>query len=117
MKRAVITRSIVVNGHKASFTLEDQFWAGLKEIANHDHWTLSKLVAKIDGKRRSGNLSSSLRMFVLDYFRTREASRIPSPDSHDDAPSMWPMAVASNQQAREDGSQVPAFSGMVAKKE
>ena len=97
MKSAVVTRSIVVNGHKASFTLEDQLWAGLKEIADHDHRTLSKLVAKIDTKRLSGNLSSSLRMFVLEYFRAHEESQIPSHDGHDDGPSMWPMAVAGNQ--------------------
>lgn len=97
MKSAAITRSIVVNGRKASFTLEDQFWAGLKAIANHDHRTLSKLVAKIDTEHRNDNLSSALRMFVLDYFRAHEESRIPS---HDDGPSMWPMAVAGDQQHR-----------------
>ena len=117
MKSAVIKRSIVVGGHKTSVSLEDPFWAGLKEIANHDHQTLSKLVAKIDTKRLSGNLSSSLRMFVLDYFRAHEESRIPSHDGHDNGPSMWPMAVAGNQQPREDGGQVVAFTDVAAKKE
>jgi predicted DNA-binding ribbon-helix-helix protein len=82
MKSAVIKRSIVVGGHKTSVSLEDPFWAGLKEIANHDHQTLSKLVATIDTERRSGNLSSSLRMFVLDYFRAHEDGRISSHDGH-----------------------------------
>jgi predicted DNA-binding ribbon-helix-helix protein len=86
MKSAVIKRSIVVGGHKTSVSLEDPFWAGLKEIANNDQQTLSKLVAKVDTKRRSGNLSSSLRMFVLDYFRTHHESRIARADGHD--PSM-----------------------------
>lgn len=77
MKSAIIKRSIVVGGHKTSVSLEDPFWAGLKDIAQYDHQTLSELVANIDAKRRSGNLSSSLRMFVLNYFRTRDQSRIP----------------------------------------
>jgi predicted DNA-binding ribbon-helix-helix protein len=117
MKSAISKRSIVVGGHKTSVSLEDPFWAGLKEIAQHDHETLSKLVAEIDTKRRNGNLSSSLRMFVLDYFRTHEESRIPSHDGHDDGPSMWPTAVAGNQQPREDGGQVAAFVSVAAKKE
>lgn len=91
MKSAICKRSIVIRGHKTSVSLEDPFWVSLKEIAKHDDQTLSKLVAKIDTKRRSGNLSSSLRMFVLDYFRTQKEGRVPG---HDDAPSMWPMAVA-----------------------
>lgn len=117
MKSAISKRSIVVGGHKTSVSLEDPFWVGLKEIAQHDHQTLSKLVANIDTKRRSGNLSSSLRMFVLDYFRAHEEIRIPSHDGHDNGPSMWPIAVASNQQPREDGGQVAAFTGVAAKNE
>jgi predicted DNA-binding ribbon-helix-helix protein len=117
MKSAISKRSIVVGGHKTSVSLEDPFWAGLKDIAKHDHQTLSKLVAKIDTKRRSGNLSSSLRMFVLERFRAHEESRIPSHDGHEDGPSMWPMAVAGNQQPREDGGQVAAFTSITAKKE
>ena len=100
MKSTISKRSLVVGGHKTSVSLEDPFWAGLKEIAQHDHQTLSKLVAKIDTTRRTGNLSSSLRMFVLDYFRTHGATRIASPDGHDDGPSMWPMAVTGDQQHR-----------------
>jgi predicted DNA-binding ribbon-helix-helix protein len=115
MKSSIIKRSVVVKGHKTSISLEDPFWAGLKEIAKHDCQTISEVVAKIDTKRRSGNLSSSLRMFVLDYFRADEKSRIPSHNGHDDDPSMWPMAVASNQQPRQDSGQVAAYAGVAAK--
>lgn len=114
MQSAISKRSIVVGGHKTSVSLEDPFWAGLKEIAKHDHQTLSKLVAKIDTERRSGNLSSALRMFVLNYFRTHEESRIPS---RDDGPSTWPTAVLGNQQARERAGQVAAFTSAAPNKE
>ena len=114
MKSAIIKRSIVVGGHKTSVSLEDPFWAGLKDIAKYDHQTLSGLVANIDIKRRSGNLSSSLRMFVLNYFRSHDESRIPG---HADNPSMWPMTVASDHQLREHVDQVAALTGAAAKKE
>src|SRR5712671_1173890 len=70
MKSPVVKRSIVVAGHKTSVSLEDAFWKGLKEIANQRDMTVSELVASIDSGRRHGNLSSGIRLFVLDHFRT-----------------------------------------------
>jgi predicted DNA-binding ribbon-helix-helix protein len=116
MKSVAVTRSIVIGGHKINFTLEEPIWAGLKEIAQCDHQTLSKLVGKIDSERHIGNLSSALRMFVLDYFRTHEGSRVPSQDGHDNGPSMWPMVATSNEQLGEGGGQGATFTGLTAKK-
>jgi len=70
MKSTVGKRSIVVGGHKTSVSLEDAFWNGLKEIASNRKLTLSKLVDAIDSNREHGNLSSALRLFVLDHYRT-----------------------------------------------
>jgi predicted DNA-binding ribbon-helix-helix protein len=69
MKSPVVKRSIVIAGHKTSVSLEDAFWAGLKEIAHANDMTLSEMVASIDGGRGDGNLSSAIRLFVLDYYR------------------------------------------------
>ena len=69
MKSPVVKRSIVIAGHKTSVSLEDAFWQGLKEIAGERDVTLSDLVATIDTDRRHGNLSSAIRLFVLDYYR------------------------------------------------
>jgi len=69
MKSSVIKRSIVVAGHKTSVSLEDAFWRGLKEIAGGRNVTLSDLVAAIDAARQHGNLSSAIRLFVLDFYR------------------------------------------------
>lgn len=71
MKSPVVNRSIVIAGHKTSVSLEDAFWQGLKEIAGTRGMTLSELVAAIDKERRQGNLSSAIRLFVLDFYRTR----------------------------------------------
>ena len=69
MKSPVVKRSIVIAGHKTSVSLEDAFWKGLKEIAGGRDTTLSDLVAAIDSGRQLGNLSSAIRLFVLDYYR------------------------------------------------
>ena len=65
----VVKRSIVIAGHKTSVSLEDAFWQGLKEIAAVRDMTLSEMVASIDGGRNGGNLSSAIRLFVLEYYR------------------------------------------------
>jgi predicted DNA-binding ribbon-helix-helix protein len=71
MQSAVLKRSIVVDGHKTSVSLEDAFWNGLKEIGVERHMTLSQLVAAIDAQRQHGNLSSAIRLFVLDFYRAQ----------------------------------------------
>jgi predicted DNA-binding ribbon-helix-helix protein len=73
MKSLVVKRSIVAAGHKTSVSLEDAFWDELKEIARGRNITLSELVSSIDSERRHGNLSSSIRLFVLDFYRNKLA--------------------------------------------
>jgi len=73
MKSLVVKRSIVAAGHKTSVSLEDAFWDGLKEIARGRNTTLSELVSAIDSERQHGNLSSSIRLFVLDFYRNKLA--------------------------------------------
>jgi predicted DNA-binding ribbon-helix-helix protein len=71
MKSPVVKRSIVIAGHKTSVSLEDAFWKGLKDIAGVRDMTLSELVAAIDSERQHGNLSSAIRLFVLDFYRNQ----------------------------------------------
>jgi predicted DNA-binding ribbon-helix-helix protein len=67
----VVKRSIVVADHKTSVSLEDEFWKGLKEIAARRLMTLSELIGTIDSQRQQGNLSSALRLFVLEFYRSQ----------------------------------------------
>ena len=69
MRSLVSKRSIVIAGHKTSVSLEDQFWDSLKEIARERGTTLTALVATIHGNRQHANLSSAIRLFVLDFYR------------------------------------------------
>ena len=71
MKSLVIKRSVVIAGHKTSVSLEDAFWKALKEIAHERDMTSSDLAAAIDSGRQQGNLSSAIRLFVLDYYRSQ----------------------------------------------
>lgn len=72
MKSMINKRSIVISGRKTSVSLEDEFWQSLKEIVRGRKGTLSDLVADIDTRRPHGNLSSAIRLFVLNHFRSRE---------------------------------------------
>ena len=82
MKSLVVKRSIVVSGHKTSVSLEDAFWSGIKEIASGRNITLSDLVTAVVSERRQGNLSSAIRLFVLDFYRNQLAD---VKDRRDDA--------------------------------
>jgi len=68
-RSTIAKRSIAVNGHKTSVTMEPEFWRALKEIARLQGTTLFALVGSIDLKRDHSNLCSALRLFVLDFYR------------------------------------------------
>jgi predicted DNA-binding ribbon-helix-helix protein len=71
MKSPVAKRSVVVGGRKTSVSLEEPFWSILKEICAQRGTTLNQLVSAIDTNRQQGNLSSAIRLFVLNHFRSR----------------------------------------------
>lgn len=83
MKSLIVKRSVVIDGHKTSVSVEDTFWDSLKKIAAFRHLTLSALLAAIDSERHYNNLSSSIRLFVLNFYRdqfkstTSEAGTMP----------------------------------------
>jgi predicted DNA-binding ribbon-helix-helix protein len=62
---AVIKRSIFINGHKTSVSLEDEFWRGLHEVARLNNVPVTRLVEQIDQERNNINLSSAIRVFVF----------------------------------------------------
>jgi predicted DNA-binding ribbon-helix-helix protein len=62
---AVIKRSIFINGHKTSVSLEDEFWRGLHEVARLNNVPVPRLVEQIDQERNNINLSSAIRVFVF----------------------------------------------------
>jgi predicted DNA-binding ribbon-helix-helix protein len=64
-------RSVVIAGHATSLTLEEPFWEDLRAIARRRGLSLNALIGTVDAGR-NGNLSSALRLFVLDCYRSGE---------------------------------------------
>jgi len=59
---------VTIRGHRTSFSLEDPFYAIITSIADDRRITLARLIAEIDeGRDRDSNLSSALRIYVLDW--------------------------------------------------
>ncbi len=61
----------MIAGHATSLTLEEAFWSALREVARRRGVSLNALIASVDAER-DGNLSSALRVFVLDCYRRGE---------------------------------------------
>lgn len=64
--RRIVKHSVVIAGHRTSVSLEDAFWRALKEIATQEGVSLAALIARVDAGRGEANLSSALRVFVLE---------------------------------------------------
>jgi predicted DNA-binding ribbon-helix-helix protein len=79
MKSPIVKRSIVIAGHKTSVSLEDAFWQAFKEIAALRHMSVSELANVVDAEQHD-NLSSAIRLFVLEFYR----SQIPDRQTADD---------------------------------
>lgn len=91
LKYAVVKRSVMVGGHKTSVSLEDAFWESLKDIAARRGVSLSTQLVGIDTNRSTHNLSSAIRLFVLDYFRTRAVSMMMIGESRTASPDLAPF--------------------------
>lgn len=64
----IIKRSVTISGHRTSVSVEDAFWNALKEIAAERSQPLAALIGEIDaGRTGSDNLSSAIRLYVLDW--------------------------------------------------
>ncbi|ERM03240.1 hypothetical protein Q644_12345 [Brucella intermedia 229E] len=64
--------SVSIRGHATSYTLEDPFFELIEEIADTREMSVASLIAEIDSRRdRSINLSSALRLHVLDWLKSR----------------------------------------------
>ncbi len=77
MASRIRKHSVVIASHRTSVSLEPEFWDALKEMAAARGVSVNELVARIDEKR-AGNLSSALRLAVLDYFRARAKASGPA---------------------------------------
>jgi predicted DNA-binding ribbon-helix-helix protein len=63
--------SVIIMGHATSLSLEDEFWTTLKDIAQKQNISVAKLVQKIDSERKQKNLSSAVRVFILNTLKQK----------------------------------------------
>ena len=67
LKSPVVKRSVMLAGHKTSISMENEFWSAFRDIAKERGLTVANLISAIDADRRSSNLSSITRVFVLKH--------------------------------------------------
>ncbi len=70
-RRGIVKRSISIDGHRTSISLEEPFWEALRELAERDGISIQRLVADIDHGRAGQNLSSAIRVYVLRKVRAQ----------------------------------------------
>ena len=68
----IVKRSLAIAGHRTSISLEEAFWRELKALAERRGLSTSALVAEIDAARQGANLSSAIRVFVLETLAARQ---------------------------------------------
>lgn len=95
MKSAITKRSVVIGGHKTSVSLEEPFWSAVREIAGHQQVTVSSLLRQIDLERRNANLSSAIRVYVLENVRSQVAHAREHGDAHS-GQGLWGANGAGN---------------------
>ena len=66
-----VKRSFSIKGHRTSISIEAAFWTALREAAEEERIPLAGLIAKIDSERGTGGLSSAVRVWLLDRFKSR----------------------------------------------
>lgn len=66
----LVCKNVIVNGRRTSMRLDRETWMALNDICTREQITIHDLCSKIDDARQTAGLSSSVRLFVLTYFRT-----------------------------------------------
>ncbi len=61
--------TVVINGHNTSVFVEDDFWNELKKISLSKNISLSEMIALIDQNKKKSNLSSAIRLYILNHLR------------------------------------------------
>ncbi|WP_210485504.1 ribbon-helix-helix domain-containing protein [Microvirga antarctica] len=78
MAGGIIKRSVAIAGHRTSITLEEPFWDVLRSLATRDGVSVQSLIGRIDAERGDQNLSSAIRVFVLNSLRS-DLNRLDAP--------------------------------------
>ncbi|MBP2232858.1 ribbon-helix-helix domain-containing protein [Azospirillum agricola] len=71
----LVCRNVKVNGRRTSLRMEPYIWDSLKEICERERLGLNEICTQIDQRRQEGNLTASIRVFIVSYYRTAIGNR------------------------------------------
>jgi len=74
-KPALICRNVTVSGRRTSLRMEPLLWDSLRDICERESCTLNELCTMIDRRRGESNLTASIRVFIVSYFRSAAPKR------------------------------------------
>ena len=63
--------TVKVNGHDTSVFIEKEFWLELKYISKLNNKSLSGIISDIDKNKETQNLSSAIRLYVLNHLKNK----------------------------------------------
>ncbi|PWC56045.1 ribbon-helix-helix domain-containing protein [Azospirillum sp. TSO22-1] len=69
-KPGLVCRNVTVSGRRTSLRMEPLLWDSLKDICDRESCTLNELCTMIDRRRGDANLTASIRVFIVSYFRS-----------------------------------------------
>lgn len=69
LENDVLKRSVVIGGRRTSISMENDFWVAFKGICKAQGVSINQLIEQIDARRRTGNLSSAIRLYVLAWYQ------------------------------------------------
>jgi predicted DNA-binding ribbon-helix-helix protein len=76
-----LPRSVRIGGRRTSMRLESQFWDALQDVAEREHSDVGEICTRIAKRTRHANLSSAVRVAMVDYYRDLAAGRDPVPSA------------------------------------
>lgn len=74
-KPGLVCRNVTVSGRRTSLRMEPLLWDSLKDICDRENCTLNELCTMIDRRRGDANLTASIRVFIVSYFRSAVPKR------------------------------------------
>jgi predicted DNA-binding ribbon-helix-helix protein len=74
-----VPRSVRIGGRRTSMRLETQFWEALRDVAEREHSDVGEICTRIAKRARHANLSSAVRVALVDYYRELASRGEPAP--------------------------------------
>lgn len=70
----LVCRNVTVSGRRTSLRMEPYLWDSMREICERERMTLNELCSAIDVRRGAANLTASIRVFIVRYYRAAVAA-------------------------------------------